>query len=131
MKDKKKDKRLAQTPAKRKISEMVWEFAGDFVRMGKTQGEKEVRLIAASSAWNIACNKPEQRRKLLDDYMAGYLRFNPHTDPANAAAIRSDMEKLVERKLKLFPMDMRQIVNARLVPVRDQDRIEVLSARIE
>lgn len=131
MKDKKKDKRLSQAPAKRKISEVVWEFAGDFIRLGDTQGQKEARLIAASSAWNIACNQPEQRRKLLDDYMAGYLRFNPHTDPANAAAIRSDMEALVKRKMKLFPMDMRKIVNARLVPVGDQDRIEVVSARIQ
>ena len=131
MKGKRMDRRLSQTPAKRKISEMVWEFAGDFIRLGNTQGQKEARLIAVSSAWNIACNPPEQRQKLLDRYMTEYLRFNPDTNPANAAAIRSDMEKLVERKLKLCPMDRRQIVNARLVPVGDQDRIEVVSARIE
>jgi hypothetical protein len=110
---------------------MMWEFAGDFIHLGRTQGEKECRLVAASSAWNIACNPPEQRQKLLDRHMAEFLRFNPDTDPANAAAIRGDMEKLVERKLKLFPMDARQIVNARLVPMGDKDRIDVVSARVE
>jgi hypothetical protein len=130
MKRKKNSDRTSQTPAKRKISEMIWEFAGDFIRRGKTQEQKEMRLIAASNTWNIACNPPEHRRKLLDDYMSGYLRFNPETSPGDAAAIRSDMEALLKRKLKLFPADLRHIVDARLVPVGDQDRIEVVSATI-
>ena len=130
MKRKHKDNRLSHPPAKRKISEMVWEFAGDLIRLGNTQEQKEARLIAASSAWNIACNSPEQRQKLLDRYMTEYLRFNPDTDPANAAAIRSDMEKLIEKKLKLFPMDLRQIVSAQLVPMGDKDRIDVVSATV-
>jgi len=91
MKRKNNDESTPHTPAKRKISEMVWEFAGDFIRLGTTQGQKETRLIAASSAWNIACNPPEQQQKLLDRYMAEYLGVNLDTDPANAAAIRSDM----------------------------------------
>jgi len=128
MKRKNKDNQLPHPPAKRKISEMIWEFAGDFIRLGNTQGQKEARLIAVSNAWNIACNPPEQRQKLLDRYMTEYLRFNPDTDLADAAAIRSDVEKLVERKLKLFPRDSRQIVSAHLVQMGDKDRIEVVSA---
>lgn len=130
MKRKNKDNQLPHPPAKRKISEMIWEFASDFIRLGNTQGQKEARLIAVSSAWNIACNPPEQQQKVLDRYMTGYLRFNPDTNRANAAAIRSDMENLVERKLRLFPRDLRQIASAQLVPTGDKDRIEVISARI-
>ena len=130
MKRKKNDKRTSQTSTKRKISEMIWEFAGDFIRLGRTQEQKEIRLIAASSAWNIACNPPEKQKALLDQYMAGFLRYNPSTDPANSAAIRNDMEALVKRKLKMFPTDLRQIVSARLVPMGDKDRIEAVSATI-
>jgi hypothetical protein len=129
MKRKKKDNRLSYPPAERKISEMIWEFAGDFIRLGDTQGQKEARLIAVSNAWNIACNPPEHRQKLLDRYMTEYLRFNPDTDLANVPAMRRDVEMLLERKLKRFPKDLRQIVSAHLVPMGDKDRIEVVSAR--
>lgn len=130
MKRNNKHKRLSTAPQKRKISEMIWEFAGDFIRLGTSPKHRQIRLNAASSAWNIACNQLQPRQKLLDRYMVAYLGINPDTDPGNAAAIRSDMEKLVDRKLKLFPTDLRQIVNAQLVPMGDKDRIEVVSAGI-
>jgi hypothetical protein len=110
---------------------MMWEFAGDFICLGKSQEQKQSHLNAACSAWNIACNPPEQRRKLLDRYMTEFLRFNPDIDPVNVAAIRGDMEKLVEKKLQMFPVDRRHIVNARLVPMGDKERIDVVSARVE
>lgn len=131
MKRKEKDKRLSHSPARRKLSELVCEFAGDFIGMANSPEQRQNHLNAACSAWNIACNPPEQRQKILDRYLTEYLRYNPHTDPANAAAIRSDMEKLIAQKLKLFPKDKRQILNAQLVSMGDQDRIEVVSARME
>ena len=118
------------TPGRRKISQMIWEFAGDFIRMGKTPAEQHIRLTAACAAWNIACTPPERRKAVLDDYMATCQRLSPRTDPVNSAAIRSDMEKLIERKVKLFPRDVRQIIGARLIPVGDQVRIEAAAATI-
>ena len=38
------------------------------------------------------------------------------------------MESLIERKLKMFPDDMRQIVSSRVVKVGNDYRIEVASA---
>jgi hypothetical protein len=40
------------------------------------------------------------------------------------------MESLIERKLRLFPDDHRQIVNARVVMVGNAYRIEVASANL-
>jgi hypothetical protein len=40
------------------------------------------------------------------------------------------MEKLVEKKLKLFPRDLRQIVNARFVRVGDQERLEAAAITV-
>jgi hypothetical protein len=49
----KKDKRRRiDTPQKRKVSEIIWEFAGDFIRMGDTLEEKHSLLNAACSAWS-------------------------------------------------------------------------------
>ena len=118
-----------QTPAK--ISQSIWEFAGDFIRMGKTLEQRQSRLNAACSAWNIACNHPGVRKKNLDHYMRSYKEYNPNTDDTALAAIRIDLEHLIEVKLKMFSGDLRQIVNARIVRSSDKDRIEAAAARLE
>jgi hypothetical protein len=130
MKVSRKNRHSGNAPIKRKISEMLVEFAGDFFSLGKTQEHKQSLLNAACSAWNIACIPAENRQKALDRYMSEYQRLNPQMDQAGCAHTLSDMEKLIEQKLKLFPEDLRQIVNARLVPMGDKDYIEAAALTI-
>jgi hypothetical protein len=130
MKRKNKDNQFSHPPAKRKISEMILEFAGDFISMGETQEQKQSHLNAACSAWNIACIPADKRQKALDRYMTEYQRLNPQMDQAGYAHALNDMEKLIEVKLKLFPMDLRQIVNARFVRVGDQERLEAAAITV-
>jgi len=66
----------------------------------------------------------------LDHFIQSYRGYNPNTDEAALAAIRSDMEHLIEVKLKLFPGDLRQIVSARYVEGKEGNRIEVASAQL-
>jgi hypothetical protein len=114
--------------SKRKMSEMISEMAGAFIGVGKTHEEKQSRLTAACSAWNMACGSPEARRQQLEQYVEGYLRFNPATSPSDLAGIRSDMESLIGRKLELFSLDQRQIVSAKVVMIGSDYRIEFASA---
>src|SRR5277367_5712907 len=100
---------------KRKMSEMISEMAAGFLRRGDSIEERQNRLNAACSAWNMACVSPEARKRQLDQYREGYLRFNPATSPSDLANIIKDMEALIERKLKVFPDDKRQIVSAKVV----------------
>ena len=116
---------------KRKMSEMILEMGAGFVGVGDTLEERQNRLNAACSAWNMACGSPEVRRRQLDQYAEGYLRFNPATSPDDLAKIRKDMETLMERKLQLFPDDRRQIVGAKVVKVGAEYRIEIISATLE
>ena len=51
--------RTGISASKQKVSEMIWEFAGEFIKSGRTLEEKQNRLNAACSAWNIACNPPD------------------------------------------------------------------------
>jgi hypothetical protein len=115
-------------PPKRKMSEMISEMAAGFLGVGDTIGERQNRLNAACSAWNMACASPDVRRYQLEEYRKGYLRYNPATSPKNLDNIMKDMETLIERKLEMFPDDQRQIVSARVVMVGNQYRIEVASA---
>jgi hypothetical protein len=79
----------------------------------------------------MACGSPEVRQRQLEQYKEGYLRFNPATSPGNLANILKDMELLIERKLKMFPDDKRQIVSARVVKVGNVYRIEVASVTLQ
>jgi hypothetical protein len=120
-----------KTPTKRKMSEMISEMGGGFLGVGNTLGERQNRLNAACTAWNMACGSPEVRQRQLEQYREGYLRFNPHTSPLDLAAIVKDIELLIERKLELFPDDRRQVVDARVVKVGKEYRIEVASATFQ
>ena len=122
-------KKPAGSP-KRKMSEMISEMAAPFISEGKTPAEKHHRLTAACSAWNMACGSPEIRRQQLDQYVEGYQRFNPTTSPSDLANILKDMESLIERKLKMFPEDQRQIISASVIIVGNDYRIEVASATL-
>jgi hypothetical protein len=116
---------------KLKMSEMISEMAGDFIGTGKTTEEKRNRLTAVCSAWNMACGSPEERWHQLEQYVEGYQQFNPATSSSDIAKIRIDMESLIERKLKMFPDDMRQIISSRVVKVGNDYRIEVASATVK
>ena len=119
-----------KTSAKRKMSEMITEMAVGFLAVGDTIGERENRLNAACTAWNMACGSPEVRQRQLDQYAEGYLQYNPGTSPSDLANILKDIELLTQRKLELFPDDRRQIVNARVVKVGSEYRVEVASATL-
>ena len=124
-----RDKRRSNVQRKRKISEMIWEFAGDFICMAETVEDRQSLLNAACSAWNMACN-PAALEKALDQYMREYQRFNANADRAELAGVRSNLERLIQKKLEMFPGDLRQIVGAQLMREGDKDRIEVMSATV-
>jgi hypothetical protein len=120
----------SDTSAKRKVSEMISEMAAGFLGLGDTIEERQNRLNAACTAWNLACRSPEVRQRQLEQYSESYLRFNPGTSPTDLANIIKYMESLIARKLKMFPDDRRQIVSARVVMVGNAYRIEVASATL-
>jgi len=111
----------------RKMSEMISEMAAGFLDVGDSVRQRQNRLNAACTAWNMACGSPERRHRQLENYRKEYLRFNPATTPIDLANIVKDMEALIERKLKMFPDDLRQVVNATVVKIGDDFRIEVVS----
>ncbi len=116
--------------AKRKMSEMIAEVGAGFIAVGNTLEERQNRLNAVCTAWNIASSSPEHRHRLLERFAEGYLQFSPATSPSDLANILKDMESLIERKLQLFPDDHRQIVDVRVVKVGTGFRIEVVSATL-
>jgi hypothetical protein len=56
---------------KRKMSEMIAEMAAGFLGVGDTIEERQYRLSAACTAWNMACESPEVRQRQLEQYKEG------------------------------------------------------------
>jgi hypothetical protein len=85
----------------------------------------------AASAWNIACNPPEVRQQHLEKYLREYRRCNHDVDRQEVEEVRDYTEKLIEKKLRMFPDHLRQIIGAQMVQSGGKDRIEVVSARFD
>ena len=114
-------------PPGRKVSEMVLEFAGTFIKGAKTLDDKQCRLAAACSAWNMACSTPDTRAKMLEEYIRGYRSQFPEKTDVEMAAVRRVMEALIQNKLRLFPTVNKQIVNSRVTRTAEGDRIDIAS----
>jgi len=107
---------------------MVWEFAGTFIGSGQTLEDRQDRLTAACSAWNMACTPPEAHERLLRQYVESCRSYSPDATDEKLSDVRRVMEKLMRNKLALFPTVRKQIVGAQLSRAAGKDRIDVVSA---
>ena len=112
-----------------KISEMVLDFAGEFLRLGETPDKRRNLLSGACSAWNIACAPAETRVELLDQFIANYRSCDLGADAKRCRGVRQDMELLIQQKMKKYPDVIRQIMSCELTVVDGKDHIVVLSRR--
>jgi len=95
-----------------KVSQMLVEYASDFIAMADTLEQKQSHLNAACSAWNIAILPKHQRKKALDKYLKSYKIHNPHQ--VNVSNVRHDIELLIKQKNRMFPEIKKPIVSAEI-----------------
>ena len=82
-------------PSCRRESGNTPETSFGWARHGRTATvSSTLRAVRA----NISRNPPEQRKANLDHYMVEYQRHNTDADAAQMAGVRSNMEKLIEKK---------------------------------
>ena len=99
--------------------------------MGDTLEEKQNYLNSACSAWNMACNPPEVHNKQLDQYLESFRSYNADASEEVISNVRSDMDKLIENKLRLFPSINKQVVDAQITHEAGKDNIVIISARVK
>jgi len=112
-----------------KVSQMLIDFASDFIAMADTLEQKQSHLNAACSAWNIAILPKHQRKKALNKYLKSYKTYNPHQN--DVIHIRHDMESLIKQKNKMFPEVKKPIVNAEIKEVEGKYTIFAASVRTD
>ncbi len=108
---------------------MIFEFARDFIATGESMEQKQSRLNAACTAWNISNLPKYERRKALERYLQSYRAQNPGVQDSNV--LRKDMEHLIKQKNRLFPQVKKSIMHAEIRGEGDHFSISAVSMRTE
>ncbi len=114
------------TSPKIRMSELIGEYASDYINMGENTEERQSLLNSACSAWNVAVLPEHLRQEALRHNIEEYKRLNPGIDDADNFI--HDMQLLIQKKLQMFPKVNKVIVDSFIEPINDtQYRINVVS----
>ena len=128
-KNKKNLKKKSCNTKKRKVSQMVIDFAYDFISMGGDSIEvKQSYLNAACIAWNISILPDALHKAHIERFIEEYQELNPKAGDTDN--LRHDMKLLIKEKLRLYPNEKIAIVNAEIIDKNGEDRIIVYSKAI-
>ncbi len=108
---------------------MIFEFARDFMATGASMTQKQCRLNAACTAWNIANLPKYARRKALARYLQSYRTQNPGVQDANYLC--KDIEHLIKQKNRLFSQVKKPIMHAEIRDEGGRVSISAVSMRTE
>jgi tryptophanyl-tRNA synthetase len=109
-----------------KMSELISEYASDYINMGENTKERQSYLNGACTAWNIANLDEKHREEAIRGVIEGYKRTNPGTD--DAENLEQDLRKLIQKKLEMFPDIKKAIIDAMIEPISETKyRINIAS----
>jgi hypothetical protein len=109
-----------------KMSELIGQYASDYINMGEDTKERQNYLNGACTAWNIAVLPEHSREEALRRVIEEYKRANPGVDDADD--FEQDLRTLIRKKLEMFPGIKKVIVNAGIEPISEKKyRILVVS----
>ena len=97
------------------MSELIAEYASDYINMGESTEERQSYLNGACSAWNITVLPEHLREEALSRNIAEYKRMNPGVDDADD--LEDDLRKLIQKKLQMFPGVKKVIIEASIEPI--------------
>lgn len=115
---------------KMKISELIMNYAGDFILDGEDEFEKQQRLNTAVSAWNFACFDESEQNNFMKKYLKECKRLNPGYNKKDLQEIKIDLKRLIKLKIKKYPEIRVQVFNAQLVEKKGKVYVTVASVDI-
>jgi len=119
-------KLIINTSPKIKMSELISEYASDYINMGENTEERRNYLNSACTAWNIAILDETLREEALRRVIEGYKRMNPDID--DAENFEHDLRTLIKKKIEMFPEIKKAIIDAMIEPLTDSKyRISIAS----
>ena len=117
---------IINTSPKIRMSELISEYASDYINMGENTEERQNYLNGACTAWNIANLDGTRREEALRRVIEGYKRINPGTN--DVENFEHDLRILIQKKLEMFPDVKKAIINAVIEPINETKyRINIAS----
>jgi hypothetical protein len=113
---------VINTSPKIKMSELISEYAFDYINMGEDTEERQSYLNGACTAWNIANLEEKDREGAIRQTIEGFKRMNPGSD--DVKDFEENLRKLVHKKLEMFPDVKKIIVDAKIEPI-DKTKFQV------
>jgi hypothetical protein len=111
-----------------KISEMLLNFAGNYILMGEDIEEKQQYLNGVVSAWNIACLNEKDRERSIKKYMSEYRKLNPLQSKRDFRDVEEDLRLYLSRGRRYSIQKCEsQIVNAHIQEVDGKIHVTVAS----
>ena len=119
-------KLIINTSPKIKMSELVSEYASDYINMGEDTEERQNFLNGACTAWNIAILDENHREGALRGAIESYKKINPGSD--DVEDFEHDLRLLIRKKLEMFPDIKKVIIDAMIEPINETNyRINIAS----
>ena len=110
-------KLIINTSPKIKMSELVSEYASDYINMGEDTEERQNYLNGACTAWNIAILDEDHREGALRGAIDAYKKMNPGTD--DVENFEHDLRILIQKKLETFPDIKKVLIDAMIEPISE------------
>ena len=108
-------KLIINTSPKIKMSELVSEYASDYINMGEDTEERQNFLNGACTARNIAILDENHREGALRGAIESYKKINPGSDDVEDFEL--DLRLLIQKKLEMFPDIKKVIIDAMIEPI--------------
>ena len=99
------------------MSELISEYASDYINMGEDTEERQNYLNVACTAWNIAIQDEKHREGALRHAIDSYKKMNPGT--ADVENFEHDLRILIKKKVEMFPEIRKVIINAMIEPISE------------
>jgi hypothetical protein len=97
----------------RKMSEIILEYAEEFLKLTDTRSEKEDVIELAIAAWNIALADADKRFNLMDHFISDVCGVEKNSD--HWKRMVSVLIILINKKLEEYPLDDRPILDYEFV----------------
>jgi hypothetical protein len=113
----KSGKVVINTSPKIKMSELISEYASDYINMGEDTEERQNYLNGACTAWNISILDEKHREGALRHAIESYKKMNPGID--DVENLEHDLRTLIQKKLETFPDIKKVIIDAMIEPMSE------------
>ncbi len=108
------------------MSELIAQYASDYINMGEDTEERQNYLNGACTAWNIAILDKNLWEEALRHVMEDYKRINREAE--GAKDFEHDLRILIQKKVEMFPEIKKVIFNALIEPVSETKyKINIIS----